>query len=423
MPKRSQILGALVCALLLAGAACARAEDAVLSVNGATLRGQVSCKNGAWMAGDQRMASNEFLVVRFTAAAPPLRVASGVFLRGGSMIAGSLDRMVGAKASVNAPVLGGPKDLVKDEIAGAFWALPPEVPENFPALGQYPRLLAALAEAQAGTNADGASGKTKALRFGRCDRAVYHNLDEISGRLVRLGNDMAMVGNATPNRAALRLVELKCEPAAAPSDEEQQLGPEYIVRLRGGDVLRGRVLGLDETGITLRTRFAGDLALPRETLAVLFPAGGDGRGIAWLSAAAPSKNVHTPVFDAQFPARANLSIGGKLIEFNGEPCDRGWGVHSKSELAFALDGKPGKRFVALCGLDDETAERGAAVAKVLLDGAEVWASQELKPGEAPQFVNVELKAAKTLTLIVDYGPDNDDEADHVGWGWAAIAGK
>lgn len=277
--------------------------------------------------------------------------------------------------------------------------------------------------AQAGGNADGANGSAKALSFGRRDRAVYHNLDEIAGRLVRLGNDMAMIGNATPNRAALRLVELKCEPIAAPSDEEQQFGPEYIVRLRGGDVLRGRVLGLDENALTLRTRFAGDLALSRETLAVLFPAGGDGRGIAWLSAAVPAKSVHTPVFDAQFPARANLSIGGNLIEFNGEPCDRGWGVHSKSELAFALDGKPGKRFVALCGIDDETAGRGAAVAKVLLDGAEAWASPELKPGEAPQFVDVELKAAKTLTLVVDYGPDNDDEADHAGWGWAAIVGK
>lgn len=397
----------------------------MLSASGATVRGQVTCKNGAWMAGDQRLASNEFLVVRFTAAAPPLRMASGIFLRGGSMIAGSLDRVVGAKASVNAPVLGGPKDLVKDEVAGAFWALPPEVPENFPALGQYPRLLAALASAQAqdGGAADGATGKTKVLGFGRRDRAVYHNLDEIAGRLVRLGNDMAMVGNATPNRAALRLVELKCEALAAPTDEDLQLGPEYIVRLRGGDVLRGRVMGLDENGLTLRTRFAGDLALARETLAVLFPAGGDGRGIAWLSAAAPAKSVHTPVFDAQFPARANLSIGGKLIEFNGEACDRGWGVHSKSELAFALDGKPGKRFVAQCGIDDEASGRGAAVAKVLLDGAEAWASQELKPGEAPQFVDVELKAAKTLTLVVDYGPDQDDEGDHAGWGWAAIVGK
>lgn len=423
MPKRIRFLGALVCALLLAGAARAHAEDAVLSTSGATVRGQVTCKNGAWMAGDQRLASNEFLVVRFTSAAPPLRVASGIFLRGGSMIAGGLDRVVGAKASVNAPVLGGPKDLVKDEVAGAFWPLPPEIPENFPGLGQYPRLLAALAQAQAGGNADGANGSAKALSFGRRDRAVYHNLDEIAGRLVRLGNDMAMIGNATPNRAALRLVELKCEPIAAPSDEEQQFGPEYIVRLRGGDVLRGRVLGLDENALTLRTRFAGDLALSRETLAVLFPAGGDGRGIAWLSAAVPAKSVHTPVFDAQFPARANLSIGGNLIEFNGEPCDRGWGVHSKSELAFALDGKPGKRFVALCGIDDETAGRGAAVAKVLLDGAEAWASPELKPGEAPQFVDVELKAAKTLTLVVDYGPDNDDEADHAGWGWAAIVGK
>jgi hypothetical protein len=87
-----------------------------------------------------------------------------------------------------------------------------------------------------------------------------------------------------------------------------------------------------------------------------------------------------------------------------------------------LEGKPGKRFVAWVGLDDETKGRGSAEARVLLDGKPVWSSGLLAPNAPPKAVAVELGAAKELQLVVDYGPDGDDSGDHVGWGWAALTG-
>jgi hypothetical protein len=118
--------------------------------------------------------------------------------------------------------------------------------------------------------------------------------------------------------------------------------------------------------------------------------------------------------------RLDLSCEGRLLTLGGLVCDRGLGVHAKSELRYALDGKPGKRLRALVGVDDETRGRGAAVARVLLDGREAWNSGLLRGGAPPIALELELGKAKALTLLVDYGPEDDDSGDHVDWGWAAI---
>jgi hypothetical protein len=60
------------------------------------------------------------------------------------------------------------------------------------------------------------------------------------------------------------------------------------------------------------------------------------------------------------------------------------------------------------------------IARVLADGKEVWKSQPILGSTEAQAVSVDLGAAKTLTLIVESGADNDDSGDHFNWGWAAV---
>src|SRR5262249_44423831 len=154
-------------------------------------------------------------------------------------------------------------------------------------------------------------------------------------------------------RQFVRMVELNVPVSPAPPPDDEKLGPEVIVRLKAGDLLRGRVVKLTEQALTLRTSFAGEKSIPRALLAALFLAGGpldNAGGATWLSAIKPEKSIHTPVFDSEFPARADASVDGGDMQVQGVPLERGIGVHSKSELVFVLDGKP-RRFVSLCGID------------------------------------------------------------------------
>jgi hypothetical protein len=128
------------------------------------------------------------------------------------------------------------------------------------------------------------------------------------------------------------------------------------------------------------------------------------------------------MFDSDFPARMDSSVDRHDMVIGSLPCERGIGVHSKSDVEFTLSGVP-QRFVAVVGIDATAKGRGNVVARVVADGKEVWKSPPIKGEDEPQVVNVDLGPAKTLSLQVDYGPDNDDSGDHFDWGWAAVIQK
>lgn len=399
------------------------AEEELCKVNGERLPGPVTFANGTWSAGAVKVPAMDVLLAQFTEYPPPERIPAGVFMRGGSLVVGALDSVIGDKLTVNARSLGAALEIKREELAGAFFGLPTGARENFPALGRYGALIAALAGGIDDAKPSDAFGGTQIFP-GRRDRVTYANLDGLDGKLMRLGSEKAIVEMpggkmSTPGREVIRLIECKNEPAP-PLKDDGRSGPEVIVRLKAGDVLRGRLTKLDDKALVLTTAFAGALTLPREILAVVFPSGTHGSGVQWLSQLKPAEAKHTPFFDAEFPLRVNLSAEGRMIRLNGMICDRGLGVHSKSELAWRFEPAAGRKFVAFVGIDDETGGRGLAEARVLVDGKQVFASGPLKGGEAPKSVAVDLANAKELKLVVDYGSDQDDSADHVSWGWAAV---
>jgi len=413
----------MACVCLTAwGLAVPAAEEEALKADGQFVAGKIRYAGGAWSVGESKLAARDVVVLHFTEFPPPERIPTGVFVRGGTLIAGTLDSFIGDDATVNTSSLSVQIKIKKEELAGAFFSLPTGAKENFSALARYGLLLASLAESPGDGETNGGAAGTRIFP-GRRDRVTYQNLDGIDGQAIRLGTDKVWVNKPggkldTPNRDVVRLIERKVEPLAPGKDT----GPELFVRLKAGDVIRGRIQKLDDKSMTLATSFAGNLELPRETLAAAYSSGAPGGGLRWLSAQVPTLSKHTPVFDADFPAKANLSCSGRLMQMAGRVCDRGVGVHSKSDLAYKIEGKPGQKFFALAGLDDGAAGKGQAEAKVFVDGKEAW-KVVLKHGAAPVPVSVDLGAAKELKLVVEYGPDQDDGGDHVNWGWAALMEK
>lgn len=394
-------------------------------VKGKPLAGTATYANGTWKVGSTRMAPSELVAVQFTAAPPPQRVPSGVFLADGSILAGTLMSLRKGLITVKSLSLGRTLDgLKRDLLAGAFFPLSDGQPENQPFLKNYALLRANVIPS--GLNPG--RQDTSLPKPRRRNRITLHNLDAVDGALLWFRSRKALID--VPDRApislerkSIRLIECLTKPPTPPKKSVRSLGGEVAIRLKAGDVLRGRVLKLDTKELKLLTRFAGTIQLPRAMLAMLFPTGEKGSGLTWVSSLVPKKNAHVPYFDAQFPARANISCDGAMLTINGSRYDLGLGVHSKSTLTYALDAKPGRRFIAWVGIDDETRGRGSAVARVLLDGKERWKSGALTPNTPPKHVSVDLGKAKALTLLVDFGPDDDDSGDHVDWGWAAIVGR
>ena len=389
----------------------ARAADDVVLVKGERVSADVSGGQGQWSVGGTAYKAAEVLCIRFSADPAPDHIPAGVFVRGGTLLTGVLNSRKGDSADISSNVFGLIK-IKKEDVAAAFFPPPGDQIETMPELSRYASLQAA---------ALGSPGAT--LKPGQQCRLRYLNGDEqMAERVSRIDSETITIekkdGGVEPiKRSSVRLVELPVPPLPPPAPEDERYGPETIVRLKSGDILRGRVVKLNDKALVLRTVYMGEKTIERSTLAALFLAGSS--GLTWLSSQAPVKNVFIPLFDSDFPARMDLSVDGGNLQIGTLLCERGIGVHSRSLLSFALPGTP-STFVAVIGIDAETKGRGEVSARVLADGKEVWSAASISAKDAPKIVSVNLGPAKTLDLEVDYGADGDDSGDHLDWGWAAV---
>jgi hypothetical protein len=92
--------------------------------------------------------------------------------------------------------------------------------------------------------------------------------------------------------------------------------------------------------------------------------------------------------------------------------DRGLGTHAKTTLEYDLAGAY-LRFDALVGLDAATGRGGRVPVTILVDGADRTpaALKELTLETGPVPVGIDVAGAKSLTLVVGFGPAGDANAD------------
>lgn len=110
----------------------------------------------------------------------------------------------------------------------------------------------------------------------------------------------------------------------------------------------------------------------------------------------------------------NLSVLGKPLSIGGQGYPTGFGTHSVSRIEISFPAKY-KTFTGLCGVDNDAAENGSVVFKVL-DGEKILFESPLMKGQmkAADF-SVPVNGLTSLTLIVEDGGDgfNSDHADWV----------
>lgn len=165
---------------------------------------------------------------------------------------------------------------------------------------------------------------------------------------------------------------------------------------------------------------AGVFARSGEDLFVMF--------IATLVALA-SLQVSPPVFldtldltlvkQAWGQPNKNASVESHPLSIGGEKFARGLGTHASSVFIINLRGI-GERFEAKVGVDDEVGARGTVRFEVWLDNKRAYVSPVKKGGEEATAVDVELRGAKSMRLVVDEAGDGMD-FDHADWADAKIS--
>jgi hypothetical protein len=134
--------------------------------------------------------------------------------------------------------------------------------------------------------------------------------------------------------------------------------------------------------------------------------------VVWLPALRPTENVQTPFLDLAWPARMDATLEGDPISFADQTYGHGIGVHSYSRLSFAIDPSV-KAFRTRYAIDGVQPYANVTV-RIKLDGRIAHEQADIVSGKLFGPVTVETNGARTLTLEVDYGK-NQDVQDRFNW--------
>ena len=132
----------------------------------------------------------------------------------------------------------------------------------------------------------------------------------------------------------------------------------------------------------------------------------DDEGRVYLTKGMASKN------DSFWRVMIDQAVGGNSISVGGKTYKKGLGVHADSEMTFPLQGRFAT-FHVVPGPDD--AHHGLLEMKILVDDEEVFAGGKTRSidKQPRKPVDISVKGAKTLTLIVDSLGDRG--GDHASW--------
>lgn len=195
-----------------------------------------------------------------------------------------------------------------------------------------------------------------------------------------------------------------------------------VLTMTDGTAAPARSVALDGYMLLVVTPTNLRLSFRRESLASAdFSAG----KLAYLSDLTPDSSAWAPriavpkaatIARASGLPRMNASFTGSALSL-ALPDDslaagreirtyaKGLALRSRSEVSYRLPAGM-RRFTALAGIDPATTEQGHVVLEIRADGRVVWEG-EIDGKLPPVAIDVELKSARRLQILVDYGRNLD----------------
>lgn len=187
-----------------------------------------------------------------------------------------------------------------------------------------------------------------------------------------------------------------------------------VVNTRDGMIFAGRPLRSDDAGLVLRSSAFDSLKLPWDRVARLDVRSGK---IFYLSDAIPQNFEFDPLFGPAWGYAMNRTFSGGTVHLSGRAFSKAITMHSQSRMFFAVP-EEASRFAATVGVLDAY-PHGRVAVRVLGDDRVLWSAEDVKGGEEPREVSVDIRGVHVLQLAVDWGADMD-LGDHVAWGQARL---
>ncbi len=197
-------------------------------------------------------------------------------------------------------------------------------------------------------------------------------------------------------------------------------GAHYRLVTTGGTRITLASATSDGKSLTGTTAFAGKASIPLGDVVALDVVGGTAVPLADLKGKSEVEGFN----GLTWPPIPDRSVKGNPLRMPGKLGeswhDRGLGTHPKTTLTYPLAGKY-RHFEATVGLDPVTGRRGTASIRILVDGQDraVPGLKNLTAATSPIPVRLDISGAKELTLVIDFGPGGDVQAD-VNWADARV---
>ncbi|MCA9022908.1 MAG: NPCBM/NEW2 domain-containing protein, partial [Planctomycetaceae bacterium] len=128
----------------------------------------------------------------------------------------------------------------------------------------------------------------------------------------------------------------------------------------------------------------------------------------------PDSVTQVPFFNQQYPYQVNKSLSGKPLKIGTQSFSKGLCVHARTVLVYQL-GKEFEKFQTTPGLQAETGKLGNVAVKILADGKTLFENPEFTSATKLESLNLDVTGCGTLTLVVDFGKDQD-VGDRFVWG-------
>jgi hypothetical protein len=364
------------------------------TASGKSLKGPLRALGAGWSVrlGDDRTDGGDVVALRRDGALlPPRPVGEHVVFANGDRLPGRVTDLDGQRLHVQ---LGREKLALPLSALSVVWLVTPD--------GAEPdRLLRRL-------TTETRTRDSVLLRNGDAVEGVLTGLDE---RALRL----------EVNRKELTVERGKVAVIALNTELSTTLKPKAaygrLVLRDGARLSLASAACADGKTLTGETLFKSPVRFPVEDVVALTVQGGSA---AYLSEMKAKKFEHTPYLGSTWPYVLDGSVDRRDLRLGGNTFDRGIGLHTESRLTYDLGGRY-RRFEATVGLDDRSGRAGSARVRVLVDGKprDVGGDTELAgPGE-PLTVRVDVKGAKELTLVAEFGQRGGVQG-HVNWADARL---
>jgi hypothetical protein len=185
-------------------------------------------------------------------------------------------------------------------------------------------------------------------------------------------------------------------------------GFHQLVHIDTGDQFSGSLSRIDHDSLILATP-AAEMKIQLSSIASIDFLNGRVSSLCDLK---PSKVEEIPYFGRVMPYQIDKSLtGGPLILSDG-PCPRGIAVHSHCLLEYDVTGFD--RFKTRLGFQQPEGLQGRVLARVLGDGKVLYENPDARGDQPTVDIDVPLTGVKTLTLLIDFGKDQD-VGDRVIW--------